>query len=759
MGIENEKNIPIKILEDDVFLVSYPKSGRTWLRFLIGNYLSGNQADFPNSYQNWVPDLDYNPQQCCQLERPRFIQSHRSYTPEFIRIVYIVRDGRDVAVSYYFHALKFDQVQKDTSFEDFLEIFNTVGLGNLPIWSSHVESWLNQTQIEQKFLLIKYEDLTTNTVAELIKILEFAGLKVDNNVAKTAVEMSQFEKLQDYEKKQEQILFKDIADSNLSFKFFRRGQVGDYKNYFDENLLKNFIKYHGSTLKRLDYLNNADSDLRLTKDCKFLNEPGARKDEMIEANNPEINVDELMQQVLEEVERRQTIPLWENEKITTTNPMDSVKVSYIEGLLNNAEYYSQVPAELPDKFNRFPFNIIQPIEKFILKLYGFIFKKQRVVNSSITHALRESLLLNQQLIGQVNALEAQVNALQTQISTLGDHMTAHVSALGDRITVAEAQIPTLGDRITATEAQIPTLGDRITAQVNGLGERLTATDGKISQISDRLIATDENYLRNDTYLKNDLTQQKRLISLFLEEAQKRLPEPFSQEHLQTFVSEEQHLLDAFYVAFEDRFRGSREDIFNRLKVYLPLLETAQIGTQESPILDVGCGRGEWLKLLQKSGYVARGLDINRAMLDECKARGLDVLEEDVITHLQSLPEASLGAVTGFHIIEHLPFPLLIKLLNETRRVIKPGGLAIFETPNPQNILVGSHNFYIDPTHLNPLPSSLTEFLVEYVGFHSVKILNLNAYEESYKVSGSEVAERFNSYFYGAQDYAVIGYKQ
>jgi O-antigen chain-terminating methyltransferase len=118
----------------------------------------------------------------------------------------------------------------------------------------------------------------------------------------------------------------------------------------------------------------------------------------------------------------------------------------------------------------------------------------------------------------------------------------------------------------------------------------------------------------------------------------------------------------------------------------------------------------------------------------------------------------LGTVTGFHIIEHLPFPLLFELLNETKRVLKPGGLAIFETPNPQNILVSSNNFYIDPTHLNPLPSTLVEFLVEHIGLQSVKILNLNSYDESYQISGSEVAERFNSYFYGAQDYAVIGYK-
>ncbi|MEW5861562.1 MAG: class I SAM-dependent methyltransferase [Cyanobacteriota bacterium] len=183
-----------------------------------------------------------------------------------------------------------------------------------------------------------------------------------------------------------------------------------------------------------------------------------------------------------------------------------------------------------------------------------------------------------------------------------------------------------------------------------------------------------------------------------------------------------------------------------------------MGTPQSPILDVGCGRGEWLELLQQSGYVASGLDLNRVMLNECISRGLEVIEGDVLNYMQSLPDSSLGAVTGFHIVEHLPFPMLLKLLDEARRVLQPGGLALFETPNPQNILVSSNNFYIDPTHLKPLPSTLLKFLLEHAGFEPVEVIYLNPYKDSYKVSGSETSERFNQYFYGPQDYAVVGHK-
>lgn len=742
MITSESQGIPIQIFNDDVFLVSYPKSGRTWVRFLIANYLSNNQCDFLNSYLI-VPGIDYNPEQCINLQRPRFIQSHWSFTPEFKKVIFIVRDGRDVSVSYYFHLIKFQIIPKDTRFEDYLAMFNQGSFDQFSPWGNYVENWLNNAP--EEFLLIKYEDLKTNVVKKLTKMIEFAGLPVNEEAVIEAVRASSFEKMKSHE--QSGKLYEELEKTDLSIPHVRQGKVGSYKDYFDDKMLAEFNNCHKLALEKLGYLSD---DVIHSSDVEQVK----KMNSLIEKNNPNIDVDELMRQVLEEVEKRNPISLLQDEEITIITSMDSVKVSYIEGLLNNAEYYSQVPAELPDKFKQFPFNITKPLQKFILKLYGFIFKKQRVVNSSIIHSLRESLVLNQQLIGQVNALQSKLLGLEHRVAVT----ETQIPALSDRTTATETHVNALSDRITATEVQIPALSDRIASHASALGDRITATDGQMSQISDRTIATDERYLKNDTYLKNDLAQQKRLISLFLEEAKKRLPEAFSQEQLQTFINEEQHLLDAFYVAFEERFRGSREEILKRLEIYLPLLEKAKIGTEDSPILDVGCGRGEWLNLLKKSGYIARGLDINRVMLDECKARGFDVLEADVITHLQSLPEACLGAITGFHIIEHLPFSVLIKLLNETKRVLKPGGLAIFETPNPQNILVGANNFYIDPTHLHPLPSALSEFLVEYVGFHSVKILNLNCYAESYKVNGSELAERFNSYFYGAQDYAVIGYK-
>ncbi len=139
---------------------------------------------------------------------------------------------------------------------------------------------------------------------------------------------------------------------------------------------------------------------------------------------------------------------------------------------------------------------------------------------------------------------------------------------------------------------------------------------------------------------------------------------------------------------------------------------------------------------------------------------MDVIAEDVFDYYKKVPDTSIGAVTAFHLIEHLPFSILIKFLDETIRVLKPDGLVILETPNPDNILVSTRNFYFDPTHLNPLPAPMMKFMLESRGFHQVEIRPLHPYPEEAKVSGGEldIVNRFNESFYGPQDYAIIGYK-
>lgn len=215
------------------------------------------------------------------------------------------------------------------------------------------------------------------------------------------------------------------------------------------------------------------------------------------------------------------------------------------------------------------------------------------------------------------------------------------------------------------------------------------------------------------------------------------------------------LRDSVYALFEDRFRGESEEVQRRLEVYLPVVAEAQI---TNGVLDLGCGRGEWLRLLGSKGITCQGVDSNRTFIDRCRRAGLEVVEADALAHLQGLPPASLNMVTSFHMVEHLPFAVLVKLLQEIERTLKPGGVVILETPNPENFMVGSCTFYTDPSHRHPIPSQTLEFLLESHGFSDITTWKLRPWEAAKLPEDSELVRRFNEYFYSAPDYGIIAKK-
>jgi 2-polyprenyl-3-methyl-5-hydroxy-6-metoxy-1,4-benzoquinol methylase len=224
------------------------------------------------------------------------------------------------------------------------------------------------------------------------------------------------------------------------------------------------------------------------------------------------------------------------------------------------------------------------------------------------------------------------------------------------------------------------------------------------------------------------------IQALLSIIESKLAEPESARRIQTMRPElsrdlKEREIEAFYLAFENEFRGDRDLIKTRLRFYFPIVERVKAATGAAIAVDVGCGRGEWLELLQEQGYAATGVDLNRSMVEECRSRGLNVELTDAIDYLRRVPPESLSLVTGFHIVEHLPFTQLFHLFQESMRVLVPGGMAIFETPNPECPYVSNYSFYLDPTHRNPVPRELLCFAARQAGFRSARIERLQAYVE------------------------------
>jgi O-antigen chain-terminating methyltransferase len=208
----------------------------------------------------------------------------------------------------------------------------------------------------------------------------------------------------------------------------------------------------------------------------------------------------------------------------------------------------------------------------------------------------------------------------------------------------------------------------------------------------------------------------------------------------------------FYRAFEDKYRGSRDLIKSRLQIYLGFIRPLAAAFPHARVFDMGCGRGEWLELLQENQVAAYGMDLDEGMLAASRELGLQVSAGDAIAHLKTLPEQTLLAVSGFHIAEHLDFAALQTLFAEAHRVLLPGGVLILETPNPENLVVGSASFYIDPTHQRPLPSQLLSFLAEYHGYNPVKILRL---QEETRLADGAVPVLYDVLGGVSPDYAIV----
>jgi hypothetical protein len=253
--------LPDEITIDDVvFLVSYPKSGSTWLRFLIGNYLTQNNCNFINHRQIMPSIYDGRDLIENSKTRPLFIKSHASYTPIYRKIIYIVRNGMDVAISSYHYCIKLRSIPQDTKFDDFLFLFNygfedyfnsTVGT-----WSSHIHGWLDNSV--SNFLLVSYEDLKRNPCQQLEKVLAFSGVEFHNELIQSAVLASSFEKMQNLEIEQysydPEFVDPEFINSDRSINFVRKGAIGEGQSCFSQEQINSFLKFHSSAMTRLGYL-------------------------------------------------------------------------------------------------------------------------------------------------------------------------------------------------------------------------------------------------------------------------------------------------------------------------------------------------------------------------------------------------------------------------------------------------------------------------------------------------------------------------
>jgi SAM-dependent methyltransferase len=227
-----------------------------------------------------------------------------------------------------------------------------------------------------------------------------------------------------------------------------------------------------------------------------------------------------------------------------------------------------------------------------------------------------------------------------------------------------------------------------------------------------------------------------------------------------------------YLELERRYRGTEEEIHERIAAYRPFFRDLPAG---SAVLDLGCGRGEALTLLREWGFAGRGVDSSARMVELCHDRGLAAEVGDLFAVLAAVEEGSLGGVVSFHVIEHLPADALDRLVRLAYRTLRPGGVLILETPNPLSVVVAARNFWLDPTHVRPVHPESLKLMYELAGFDPVERLDLRPFAAADRLPEIDLAklppeqrpladqvnrlrDRLDDLLFGCQDFGMVGRK-
>jgi O-antigen chain-terminating methyltransferase len=206
-----------------------------------------------------------------------------------------------------------------------------------------------------------------------------------------------------------------------------------------------------------------------------------------------------------------------------------------------------------------------------------------------------------------------------------------------------------------------------------------------------------------------------------------------------------------YARFAERFRGAEEYVKTGQQIYLPYFEGRR------NVLDIGCGRGEFLKMMRDAGVPAKGVELSAESVALCRSQGLDAEVADVYPYLAALDEGTLDGIFCSQVVEHLPPERLPESIRLCARSLAPGGVIVIETPNPECLAIFATHFYLDPTHTRPVPHPLLIFYLEEYGVGNIEVRRLSPARESMP-SLDSLPDDFRDAFFGALDYAVIGRK-
>ena len=363
------------------------------------------------------------------------------------------------------------------------------------------------------------------------------------------------------------------------------------------------------------------------------------------------------------------------------------------------------------------------------------------------------------------ALEETTEGFSEQLTSLGEMTAAVQTVVGEFDRKTEKLEEKLRQESTALFA-----GDRAVRE-EGLNRALAPYSQSLTGISDEIAWLRSELIRLGNELRETKLQNRmhdRDLRRFLHDIPAGTLPPSGQPNPTPtppmFPSGIRRESEFDYFRFEEHYRGDEALIANRHKEYLEFFRGRE------NVVDIGCGRGEFLELLRENGISAKGVELGTDQYLLCREKALEVAQQDLFSYLESLPDESLGGLFSAQVIEHLTASDQLRLVSLAYRKTRPGSPVVFETINAQCVFAVMRNFFIDPTHIRPVHPETLKFAMESANFHDVELRFSSAMTErqipSLKLNGdtpqlaefNRAMEGLNELIYGFMDYAAIGWR-
>ena len=417
------------------------------------------------------------------------------------------------------------------------------------------------------------------------------------------------------------------------------------------------------------------------------------------------------------------------------------------------------------------------VRSLIWRVVAPLFERQQAFNSAVVDHINRNVAMHREF---TNALASTIGLIRDELEQLV-HFENRLIQYAQRIT---PYVDTKDRDVTRLIVEVAASVGAVSDELNKRWESMIARERRSEQrAAEREQAVEDlrasfEDLRASFGVVHQVTQ---MLKRELERLQEVAP-PASTSNVDVSAPHPRHstgdvlnqALNSYkYVGFEDHYRGSTDDIRGRLAAYLPHFDGA------TDVLDIGCGRGEFLELLGERGVAARGIDTNHEMVQVCRERGLAADEGDALTYLSGLPDASLGGLFSAQVVEHLEPGYLLNLLDAAFLKLRPGATLILETINAASWSAFFHSYIRDVTHVRPLHPDTLEYFVTASGFQHVRVEYRSPWPESTKLerlpapddgASEDTAptlvnlvsafnhnvEKLNRLLFADQDYAVIG---